>query len=100
MSVAAKNRLARLESPASLSAKANAVARNVLRFGLELDAGKFGLSREDVLSAAFDDERSAAVDELLEKFGRERAAAAQGTGGGQSFVDGEGRLRVQGLQGL
>ena len=83
-----------------LAGQAQAVAQNVMRFRLELDAGKFGLSRDDILKAAFNNERSGEVNELLTKYGRERSSAAQGFEGTQSFLDDEGNLRVQGLGGL
>ena len=89
-----------LQSPEYLKAIANQAARNILRFGLEIDAGKFGISKKDILSAAFDDERSGEVDEKLEKFARERASFGKGLAGPQGFVDAAGRLKLQGLQDL
>jgi hypothetical protein len=89
-----------LEQPEYLAAVAQQAAQHILRFRLELDAGKFGLTQEDILSAAFDDERSSEVDEVLAKFARERSAASAGEGGPQGYVDAAGNLRVQGLQGL
>ena len=79
---------------------AGQAAQNILRFKLELDAGKFGLSQEDILAAAFDQERSGEVNERLAKFARERASLGQGLSGPQGFVDAEGRLKLQGLADL
>ncbi|MFH2073329.1 MAG: hypothetical protein ABIJ75_10815 [Actinomycetota bacterium] len=88
------------QSGATLKGTARQAAQNIMRFQLELDAGKFGLTREDILSAAFDDEASAEVVEKLDKFARERASLGAGLAGPQGFVDAEGRLQVQGLAGL
>ena len=89
-----------IDSPGALEATAQSVARNILDFELELEAGKFGLTREDILKAAFNEERTAEVNQTLQKFARERATAAQGFGAAQGFIDSEGALRIQGLEGL
>lgn len=68
----------------------------------EVDTERLGLSREDVIAAAFGEEsptgRSAGeVMNLLARFERDRQAASSGFGAGQAFLDDQGRLRIRGL---
>ena len=82
------------------AAGAQSAARAILDFGLELDAGKYGLKRNDIIRAAFGEGATEDVKAALEKFSRERSQAAQGLGGRGGYVGAEGELRVQGLGGL
>ena len=96
---------------------AQELAFNVFRFGTELDEGKLGITRDELVAAAFGQAEpgvfgpdpgdppprgrsSGEVLGLLARFERDRRAASAGTGGVTGFLDAEGRLRVQGLSGL
>jgi len=81
----------------AFSQMAQASALNIMRNARELDLGRMGLSEDDVIKAAFGKGASAEVQDILERFGRERGAAAQGFAGVSSFFDQFGRLRVQGI---
>jgi len=87
-------------SPQALQQMAESAARNVLRFGLELEAGKFGIERDEIIRAAFGEGASAETFELLEKFARERAMAAEGFDAFSAYLGEEGRLQIQGLENI
>lgn len=95
----------RLLTVESWRALGQELALNVMRFGTELDQGKLGIEREDLIAAAFGQEApsgksSGEVMGLLARFERDRRAASQGVGGVTAFMNEEGRLQVQGLGGL
>jgi hypothetical protein len=67
---------------------------------LELDAAKFGISRDEIIQAAFGEGYSQEVEVKLQKFARERQTAAEGYGASTGYQTGSGRLVVAGLEGL
>lgn len=90
-----------LLSEESVTSAAQNAARNILRFRLELAAGKFGITHEDIIGVAFGEgEASGEIVSRLEQFAREQAAAAQGFGGIEAYTDAQGRLRLPSLSGL
>ena len=66
----------------------------------ELATNRYGITQEDVIAAAFGEGFSGEIEAKLQKFGRERQAAAKGYGGGAGYVDDRGRLVIPGLKGL
>lgn len=67
-----------------------------------IDLSVYGLDRDDIVAAVFNEEsptgRSVSeVNQVLERLGRERAKAAEGYAASQSYIDAGSRLRVQGL---
>jgi hypothetical protein len=84
---------------------AQTAAINVLRFGPDIDFGRYGLDQEDVISAAASrpapsGRTSAEVNEIMARILRERQAAAQGFDAFSGFVNESGRLQIRGLEGL
>ena len=72
----------------------------IMQNKLELDAGKFGINRDDIIRAAFGEGYSQEVEVKLQKFARERSAAAEGYGAGTGYQTSAGRLVLPGLEGL
>lgn len=83
--------------PGAFSEMAQAAALNIMRNSREIDLQRMGLGEDDVIQAAFGRGASAEVQDILERFGRERTVAARGYTGASSFFDQFGRLRVQGI---
>jgi len=95
----------RLLTVDSFGQLAQQLAFNLIQNGAELTSGKLGLSRDDVVAAAFGEESPSgrSVGEtlnLLARFERDRRAAGSGFEDATAFTDEKGRLRVQGLRGL
>jgi hypothetical protein len=72
----------------------------IMQNRLEIDAGKFGISRDDIIRAAFGEGYSQEIEVKLQKFARERSAAAEGYGAGTGYQTAAGRLVLPGLEGL
>jgi hypothetical protein len=92
-------------SQASIDNFAQTAAINVLRFGPDIDLGRYGLEQEDVISAAAarpapSGRTSAEINEIMARIMRERQAAAGGYDTYTGFVNQTGRLQLQGLGGL
>ena len=85
---------------ASFGGSARQAALDILNNGRELEAGKFGITREEIVAASFGEPLSSETDAKLAQFGRERRAAAGGFAFGGGFIDAEGRLRMQGTAAL
>jgi hypothetical protein len=67
----------------------------------ELEGEKLGLTRDDVVNFFLDGpDADPRTRQLVERFARDRGIAARGFDRPQSFVDAEGRLRVQGFADL
>jgi hypothetical protein len=84
---------------------AQTAAINVLRFGPDIDFGRYGLDENDVISAAASraapsGKTSAEVNEIMGRILRERQQAAQGFDAFSGFVNESGRLQIRGLEGL
>ncbi len=78
---------------------AQEVATNIFRFGIELQAEREGLTRDDLIRAAVDGTASAQVNATLAKFARRRQIEAQGFTV-SSQQTGQGRLRLLSTSGL
>jgi len=78
---------------------AQSAAENIFRFGLELQAEREGLSRDDLIRAMVQGDQAAGVTEKLQKFARRRQIEASGFGVSAQQT-GEGRLRLLGTSGL
>ena len=94
-----------IQSPEAFSAQAQMAAIEVARNMNDIERGKLGIERDDIIAALFNEEApsgksTSEVSLLLEKLGRERAAAATGLPSTASFIDALGRLRVQGSSNL
>ena len=92
-------------SPAQFTERARIAAIEIARNTTELDRQTLGISRDDIIAAAFGEESPSGksvseISELLERLGRDRAKRATGLPGAASFVDALGRLRVQGSSNL
>lgn len=95
----------RILTAESFAALAQELTFNLIRFGSELDRENLGLTDEDVFAAAFGREspsgRTAGeVFNLLGRFERDRQAKAGGHDASTAFQNEEGRLVIQGLEGL
>ena len=94
-----------IASPTQFSERARLAAIEIARNTTELDRQTLGISRDDIIAAAFGEESPSGksvseISELLERLGRDRAKRATGLPGAASFVDALGRLRVQGSSNL
>lgn len=78
---------------------AQQVATNVFRYGLELQAEREGLTRDDLITAMVNGTNETAVLEKLAKFSRRRQISAQGLGT-PAYVGQEGRLIAPSFSGL
>lgn len=92
-------------SVAQYSERARIAAIEVARNADDLELGRYGLERNDVIAAMFNEESptgkaSSEVTELLEKLGRERSKRATGFASSAAYTDALGRLRVQGFANL
>lgn len=95
----------RLLTSDDFSALAQELAFNTIRFGAELDFGSFGITRDDLVAAAFGEtnpegKTPGEVLNLLGRFERDRRGAAGGFDAATGFQNEEGRLVIQGLAGL
>jgi hypothetical protein len=92
-------------SPAEFSRQAQLAAQEIGRNINDIDLGRYGLTREDIIAASFNEESPSGksvneVQELITKLSRERSRAETGHAGAASFQDQQGRLRLQGLGGV
>ena len=92
-------------STAQYSAQAQMAAMEVARNADELALKKYGLDREDIIAAQFNEvsptgKSVSEINEILQRMGRERARAATGFTSVPSYTDALGRLRVQGFSNL
>lgn len=78
---------------------AQEAALQVLRFLPDIELGRYGLTQEQVVSAAAG-RGDAQVADTLSRIVRERQLAAQGTGGFTGFLNSRGRFQLQGLSGV
>ena len=78
---------------------ASQVATNVFRYGLELQAEREGLSRDELITAMTNGTNETAVMEKLAKFSRRRQISAQGLGT-PAYVGAGGRLIAPSFTGL
>ena len=85
-----------IQSPTDFKDEAQRVAGIVAANFNGIDAGKYGLNRDEVLRYFMGESDDPDVGRKLEKLGRERGIAAQGHAATSSFIDAEGRLRTQG----
>ena len=95
----------RILTVSSFQTLAQQLAFNVIRFGEEIDFTKLGITRDDLIAAAFGEsapggQTPGEVLNLLARFERDRQAASRGFEDTSAFLDTEGRLRIQGLGGL
>lgn len=95
----------RLLTAESWKGLAQELSFNLVRNARELDLGKLGMSREDLIAVMFGEESPSGKSvgqnlALLARFERDRKAAAQSSDAFGGFVDDRGRLRVPGLSGL
>ena len=79
--------------PNSFGQIAQETAQNIFRFGLELQAEREGLSRDDLIRAMVDGDQAAGVSEKLAKFARRRSIESRGLAS-TGFQDETGRLRL------
>jgi hypothetical protein len=82
------------------STAAQNAAYAIISNKLELEAGKFGISRDEIIQAAFGEGYSQEVEIKLQKFARERQNAAEGYGAATGYQSNKGRLVIAGLEGL
>lgn len=80
-------------------------AGNVMRFLDDIDRDRFGLSEEEIISAAAGrpsptGRTNAETAQILERIIRSRQAAGQGRGGPESFLNRRGGLSIAGIEGL
>lgn len=78
---------------------AQEAALQVIQFLPDIELGRYGLTQEQVVSAAAG-RGDAQVADTLSRIVRERQLAARGTGGFSGFVNARGRLQLQGLAGI
>ena len=86
-----------VESPTAFNDQAQMVAGIVAANADALDIGSYGLTRDNVLRFFLGEANDPEVGRKLDKLARERGIASQGFGSSTSYIDPEGRLRVQGL---
>ena len=91
-----------VDDTGTFSTLAREAAAKVFRNVGALRTSQFGLSRNDILAAVFDDpdltDKSVSdVERILSQLERERQAASSGFSGASSFIDPRGRLRIQGF---
>ena len=87
-------------SPESLTQIASETATNIFRFGLEIQAEREGITRDDIITAMVNGDNSAGVMEKLNKFARRRSIEAGGSSAGTSYQDQAGQLRILSLNSL
>ena len=80
-------------------------ASNVLRFIDDIDRERFGISEEEIISAAAGrpsptGRSNAETAQILERIVRSRQAASQGRGGPEAFLNRRGSLSIAGIEGL
>lgn len=85
----------------TFTAAAQATAASLARNANALDLERFGLQREDIIAAMFNEESptgktAGEITDILGKLQREAQYSAGGYAGGVSFLDAQGRLRIQG----
>lgn len=84
----------------TLTQVATETAQNIFRFGLELEAEREGLTRDQLIVAAVNGDNAAGVFEKLAKFARRRQIEAGGMTASSSYQDNAGQLRLLGTTGL
>lgn len=96
-----------IQAPETFSELARTLATAIVQNRAELDAEKFGLTRDDLLAASLNridfisgGRSTADVEYMLTKFMRERQAASQGYDAFSGYLSAQDRLRLQGLSGL
>lgn len=89
-----------LQDPAAIRSQAQEVAMDIFANKRELDLGKYGLTEDILLKAAFNGEASAEVATRLGQLARERSAAAQGFTDMNAYQGQRGELKVVGLGNL
>ena len=85
-----------IQSPTDFKDEAQKVAGIVAANFNGIEAGKYGLNRDEVIKFFLGESDDPDVGRKLEKLGRERGIAAEGHAATSSFIDAEGRLRTQG----
>lgn len=89
-------------APDAYSEQSIRAAQFIIRFGDELEAERFGVTRDDVIAAAFNQpglggRTPAETNEILNRYARDRAAFARGVANFQSFIGAGGRPRIAGV---
>lgn len=92
-------------SPEAFAPIAQQIASTVARNFPALQNQLFGLERDDIVAAMFNEtsptgRSSSEISEILLRLQREAQASAGGLGSGTGFIDQNDRLRIQGLGGL
>jgi len=87
-------------NPDQLNQIASETATNIFRFGLELQAQREGLTRDELITAMVNGTNAAGVSEKLAKFARRRQVESGGIAAGTAYQDQQGQVRLLGLQGL
>jgi len=87
-------------NPDQLNQIASETATNIFRFGLELQAEREGLTRDELITAMVNGTNAAGVSEKLAKFARRRQIESGGVAAGTAYQDQAGQVRLLGLQGL
>lgn len=92
--------VASAEQRGAFSAAASQAALDLIQNWREVDLGKLGVSKDDVIRAAFGEGFAAETEARLLKFQRERQTAGQGWGGYSAYQTGKGQLALTGLKQL
>jgi len=82
------------------SVMARNAANELISSWQEVEVGKYGITRDEVIRAAFGEAFDPQIEAKLLKVARERQAAAEGTGAYSAYQDNEGRLVLAGLSAL
>jgi len=82
------------------SAAAQTAALDLIQNWREVDLGKLGIGRDEIVQAAFGEGFAAQTEAKLQKFLRERQTAGQGWGGYSAYQGGEGQIVLSGLKQL
>jgi len=82
------------------SVSARQAANDLMSNWREVDVGKYGITKDEVIRAAFGEAFDPQTEAKLLKFARERQGAAEGYGGMGAYQSDRGRLVIPGLQGL
>lgn len=94
-----------VQDVAAFRKSAQLAAQELLVSDREFAVRKFGITKRDLLAAAFGDQGlsdkpAAEIAQRIEQWQREREAASGGYEASQAFLDSRGRLNVQGLSDL
>ena len=92
--------VASAEQRGQYSLAARQAALDLIQNWREVDLGKLGVNREEIIQAAFGEGFVAETEARLLKFQRERQAAAEGWGAYPAYQTGEGQLALTGLKQL